>query len=698
MNKDAYSANELAAMALSGWPRAGKNVAAKLERLGVVGRQRVGRGGGTEYPVTCLPDDMRIEIAARQSGATYPAAQPTLPGITTAPQQLVADARAGIVQQIELMQARSGYSLDKSCAVLLDMARTGQASPQLVAMLKHARDTRGKKSMHDDGLPSVRSLRRFVERRESGSLVPAVRERDMSVPAWAPFFLGCYQTPQKPSVSAAYCQFAVEYTLGPVPSIHAVRRWLDKVGAVSLQTGRMGSRALKNLKGFVKRDFADLLPGDIYTADGHQFDAEVQHPVHGQAWRPEVTSVVDVATRRAVGFSVALAESGFAVLDALRAAVLGSGVPAILYVDNGSGYVNHMMTDAAVGLMGRLGIQMHHSIPYNSQARGVIERLHKTLWVTAAKRFGTYMGADMDAQARQSMFKITRADIARAGTLTKNPLMPFWDFVAFCNAEIAAYNDRPHRSLPRIADPLTGQRRHQTPNEAWAAHVAAGWAQVTVNDDDATPLFRPRILRAVRRCWIKLFGNDYYSAALEEHHGETLPVGYDIHDPSQVWVYDDAGRLICTAGLDENKRPYMPQSVVERARDQRADAREQRILNQLGEVRAERTGRPAIEHQSDVTIPGLFGGAMSRGQLAERAAVLRAADAEPVAAQPAAIDAATTNSAWSRPATAPARRAEWTRLNEMSPEQRAALGEHAVNWHAMYPSSAEYRAGNRKTA
>ena len=698
MNKDAYSANELAAMALSGWPRAGKNVAAKLERLGVVGRQRVGRGGGTEYPVTCLPDDMRIEIAARQSGATYPAAQPTLPGITTAPQQLVADARAGIVQQIELMQARSGYSLDKSCAVLLDMARTGQASPQLVAMLKHARDTRGKKSLHDDGLPSVRSLRRFVERRESGSLVPAVRERDMSVPAWAPFFLGCYQTPQKPSVSAAYCQFAVEYTLGPVPSIHAVRRWLDKVGAVSLQTGRMGSRALKNLKGFVKRDFADLLPGDIYTADGHQFDAEVQHPVHGQAWRPEVTSVVDVATRRAVGFSVALAESGFAVLDALRAAVLGSGVPAILYVDNGSGYVNHMMTDAAVGLMGRLGIQMHHSIPYNSQARGVIERLHKTLWVTAAKRFGTYMGADMDAQARQSMFKITRADIARAGTLTKNPLMPFWDFVAFCNAEIAAYNDRPHRSLPRIADPLTGQRRHQTPNEAWAAHVAAGWAQVTVNDDDATPLFRPRILRAVRRCWIKLFGNDYYSAALEEHHGETLPVGYDIHDPSQVWVYDDAGRLICTAGLDENKRPYMPQSVVERARDQRADAREQRILNQLGEVRAERTGRPAIEHQSDVTIPGLFGGAMSRGQLAERAAVLRAADAEPVAAQPAAIDAATTNSAWSRPATAPARRAEWTRLNEMSPEQRAALGEHAVNWHAMYPSSAEYRAGNRKTA
>ena len=71
MGKDAYSANELAAMALSGWPRAGKNVAAKLERLGVAGRQRVGRGGGTEYPVTCLPDDMRIEIAARQSGAGW---------------------------------------------------------------------------------------------------------------------------------------------------------------------------------------------------------------------------------------------------------------------------------------------------------------------------------------------------------------------------------------------------------------------------------------------------------------------------------------------------------------------------------------------------------------------------------------------------------------------------------------------------
>jgi len=699
MIKNAYSANELAVMALSGWPRTGKNVAAKLERLGVAGRQRVGRGGGTEYPVASLPDDIQVEIAVRQGEGLSPAArpvaaQPTLPGITTNQQQLVADARAGIAQQIELMQARSGYSLEKSCAILLGMARTGQAAPQLVAMLKHARDSRGKKSLNNDGLPSVRSLRRFVDRRTAGdALAPAFREKDMSIPSWAPAFLTEYQTPQKRSVAEAYALFA-EKSTGALPSIHAVRRWLDKVGAVTLQTGRMGARALKNIQGFVKRSFEDLLPGDIYTADGHQFDAQIQHPIHGQAWRPEITSVVDVATRRVMGFSVALAESGWAVLDALRTAVLNGGVPAILYVDNGSGYVNHMMSDDAVGMMGRLGIQMHHSLPYNSQARGVIERLHKGVWVKAAKRFATYLGADMDAEARQQIFKITRTMLKQAAA-TKTPLMPFAEFVKFCNQVIDGYNNRPHRSLPRIADPLTGKRRHQTPNEAWAAHVAAGWTPVSVGDDEACPLFRPRILRAVRRCWIKLFGNDYYNGELEEFHGQTLPVAYDIHCPERVWVYDDQGRLICTAGLDANTRAYMPKSVIERAREQRGEARERRLLNHLNEIHAERNARPVIEHQPTVTIPGLFGDALSRERLAERAAVRHATDAEPVTPLP--IPAETT-STWTVPTSIPDRRTEWARLDRMSPEQRAVLGERAVRWHTMYPASAEHRAGSRKTA
>lgn len=702
--KTHYTAAELAAMKLPSLPTSKMGMTLRAAAENWPYQEQTGMGGLSRYfAVPSYVVDLiaqRNAVAVAASKAIVPtAAQLKLPTLTTDQNQLVADARAGIVQQIELMQARAGYSLEKSCAVLLDMARTGQAAPQLVAMLRHARDTRGKKSVHDDGLPSARSLRRFVERRETNTLCPAYREADRIIPAWGTAFLAEYQTPQKPTVAAAYTRFKAQWDSHPLPSIHAVRRWLDKLGTVTRQAGRMGSRTLKNLQGYVKRDFSDLLPGDIYTADGHQFDAQVQHPLHGQAWRPEITSVVDVATRRCVGFSVALAESGLAVLDALRAAVLTGGVPAILYVDNGSGYVNGMMSDEAVGLMGRLGIQMHHSIPYNSQARGVIERLHQTIWVTAAKSFDSYLGADMDAQARQAMFKITRSHLKQHAVLTKNPLMPFFDFVDFCQREVAAYNDRPHRSLPRIIDPLTGKRRHQTPTEAWEEKVASGWTPTVVTDTEAETLFRPRTLCAIRRCWIRLFGNDYYSRELEEWHGDTLPVGYDIHHPEKVWVYDDQGRLICTAGLDQNKRPYMPKSVVERAREQRGDARERRVLNQLDEIHAERNTRPVITHQPDVSLPGLFGDSLSRSRLAERAAVLRAHDAEPIpiAAKPAPTTH-TEEAAWAVPPTLADRRAEWTRLDSLSPAQRADLGDRAVRWHAMYPASAEHRAGIRKTA
>ena len=59
-----------------------------------------------------------------------------------------------------------------------------------------------------------------------------------------------------------------------------------------------------------------------------------------------------------------------------------------------------MMTDETVGLMNRLGITMKHSIAYNAQAKGAIERSHQ-LFTHAAKMFATYIGKDMDGEAKR---------------------------------------------------------------------------------------------------------------------------------------------------------------------------------------------------------------------------------------------------------------------------------------------------------
>lgn len=712
--KSQYDAETLASMAIPGLPktRAAIFKRAKTENWGYVEVQGKGGRGGIrrEYilPVDVMNSIREAAVQNVVSAAVAPVKIKVGPEnqmqlIETESQTLKADARKGVLLALETMMNRSGYPMKKAARTLVEMARAGEASPQLVAMLKMARDQRGRASA--DGLPSERSVLRFVEydRSRGGQLAPKKRERDMTVPDWAPTFLGYYQKPEKPTVEHAYRVFASEWAaahVGNVPSVWQVRRFLGKVGNVTLEMGRMGDRELKSLKPFIRRSFDTLLPGDIYSGDGHTFDAEVQHPLHGRPFRPEITSIVDIATRKVVGWSIGLAESALAVLDALRTSVLQAGIPAILYVDNGSGYKNEMMNDVATGFMSRLGIEMINSLPYNSQARGVIERLHQTIWVTAAKQVPGYIGRDMDRQAKQNVFKLSRQALAKpkSGETVAMPLMGWPGFVDFCKQKVAEYNDRPHRSLPKITDPESGRRRHMTPNESWALAESKGFQAHTVADDVARPLFRPQVLRTVRRGEIELFGNRYFGRALEEFHTEQLRIGYDVVDPAKVWVYDEDGRFICTAELNGNQREYMPMSVIERARDKRAAGREKRLEVKLEEVREERRGAPALEQSDGVRIPGFM--TMTREQMAARArdAVFVDVVATPVTHHMAdpVPDLVSDVPGWTAPKTPQARWDEWNRLNLLGEDHYD--NDKQKTWRQSYPESAEFRAYKRKTA
>lgn len=225
------------------------------------------------------------------------------------------------------------------------------------------------------------SIFRWLKDSEGGvaALAPKLRQAS-NVPAWAPYLLGLYRQPQKPSLTYCIEQLPSVLPAGvTLPSYDAANRFLKKISKTESQRGRMGSREIKNIKPFVRRDTSQMWPGDAYTADGHTFDAEVAHPMHGKAFRPEITTVLDIGTRRAIGWSAGLAESTWGVLDALRHACLSGGIPAIFYVDNGSGFKNAAMSSESTGFMARIGTTLTHSLPYNSQARGIEERSHQSI-------------------------------------------------------------------------------------------------------------------------------------------------------------------------------------------------------------------------------------------------------------------------------------------------------------------------------
>lgn len=432
--------------------------------------------------------------------------------------------------------------------------------------------------------------------------VLAPKQRASQIPSWAGELLRLWGQPQKPTLTVCLEQLP-QYLDANVecPSYAQAYRFLnEKMGKVDVMRGRMGKREIKNIQPFIRRDTSLLLPTDVYTADGHCFDAEVAHPITGKPFRPEITSIIDVATRRLVGWSVSLSESSWCVLDAIRMSATECGIPAIFYVDNGSGYKNDMLKAQGRGVMARLNTEVSHALPYNSQAKGMIERSHQTLWVKAAKNLPTYIGKDMDSEASNVVFKLTRNEIKRFGT--SKALMSWVDFIAYAAQVVEQYNNKPHSGLKRITDPVTLKKRYQTPLEAWNEALEQGAPIDRVEDWDAEDLFRPYEERKVRRGEIEIFGNRYFSKDLEQHHGLNVLVGYDIHDANKVVVRDEDGRLICYAVWNANKRNYFPVSKVEQARQNRADGRLRRLAVKQSEVLDELNPKSMIEHIENQTV------------------------------------------------------------------------------------------------
>lgn len=619
--KTHYSCADLAAMRLQGYPateRGWRNIVERENWNQIEVPGKGGRGGmRKEYKPSRTVADIILQHLVKNSSATtethtavaLPASTPLsmtglfIPRAAAATelkdwQRKSAEARSAILQEVKRLAAVSG--MEKAIQTVITLAQHNELPEQLQRMvtLANARaDKEGQRTL------SRRSIYRWMKESEQGfaALAP-LKSQGIKVPAWAPALLQLYQQPQKPTLKKCMTELESALPAGVgAPSYWAAKRFLDKMSNLDLARGRMLPRELKSVRAFVRRDTSQMWPGDAYTADGHTFDAEIAHPKHGRPFRPEITSVIDIATRKSVGWSVDLAESTWAVLDALRCSVENCGIPSIFYVDNGSGYKNGLMGDDATGFMARLGISLTHSIPYNSQARGIIERSHQTIWVNAAKELPTYMGSAMDRQAKQATFKVTRADINAVGT--SRLLMPWHEFVKWCQAKVEAYNDHPHRGLPRITDPITGKSRHQTPNEAWQAAMSEGWEPTMLAAAESDDLFRPYKIGKTLRAEVRLFGNTYFHRDLEHYHGEQVRIGYDIRNAERVWVRDLDGRLICVAGFEANKTSYFPVTQIQAANEKRAQGRIKRAEAKIEEAQAELKPSQLIEYQPTVELP-----------------------------------------------------------------------------------------------
>ena len=642
---------ELAGLRLAGLPTTKRrlNIMARLEGWQQAGsgkaRRRKGSGGGWEYHVTCLPEAAQDDYRRRQDarGAEPQAAKRDPTGgpagarsatALSARQRRVMEARAVVLREVDRRVFTGNVSRRKAILALVEdvawdlhcveKGRNDQRvlAPELLKAACDANDRRngdrgkGDRGKWDRGRGlSLRGVYNWLEAHEAGgtvALAPAVTRRRQDHPEWLTGFLRFYCTPAKISIGHALEKYAA--SLPPdafVPSYDQARRALKALQGTSrfldAHRGREGRLALKARLGFVTRTLDGLDPTTIYTADGKTFDALVEHPVHHRPFRPEITTVLDVVTRKIVGWSVGLAEDTVVVAEALRRACESHGIPAIFYSDRGPGYRNRQIDHATLGLCARLGITTTHSLPYNSQARGLIERVHGTVWNRLAKDLPTYMGADMDREARRLVDRRIDREIRQFGA---SPTLPtFAEFKDAAEGAIAAYNDRVHNNL-RVFNPLTRRHRKATPNEVWADFGRRGFEPVPLTAHEADDLFRPVERRKVHRGQVSFNTNHYFDARLEPFHGMEVLVGYDIFDASKVWVrrleHENgapvAGALICVACFFNNKHAYVPKTMRDSAVERRAKGRLKRIEAHRREALEEASPALTINHAAAVPL------------------------------------------------------------------------------------------------
>ncbi|MBI3446789.1 MAG: hypothetical protein HY055_15850, partial [Magnetospirillum sp.] len=299
-----HTAAELAAMRLPGLPASPQGVNAKAKRDGWTAQRRDGSAQAWEYPISALPPAARKAISAKALAHAKPQQLALdLPAISDLKhyQRGPMEARAALLAEID-RQMLMGHTLTDAITTMVSMAAQGTLSPELQRLVPIANARSG-----EGRALSVRTLKRWRSDREKGGGNPvalataAVPESPLQ--PWAPTFMRLYGRPTKPGIP----EVLEDWPKGEAkPSEHQCRRFLRKLDAISRNMGRMGARALKSIKAYVARDVSELWPGAVFIGDGHTYKQEVAHPIHGQPFRPEVTVMLDVFTRKWVGWSAAL--------------------------------------------------------------------------------------------------------------------------------------------------------------------------------------------------------------------------------------------------------------------------------------------------------------------------------------------------------------------------------------------------------
>jgi len=205
------------------------------------------------------------------------------------------------------------------------------------------------------------TLDRWIRRYRAGGFVELVPSSRTCVPRTdtAVLEMAAALKRENPARTAAQVQRILRTATGWAPSESTLLRLfhrMDLMGPAAGDTGEVFGR------------FEAANPNDRWTGDA----------LHGPRIGGRKTylfAFLDDHSRLLCGYRFGFAEDAVRLGAALQPALAARGVPASVYVDNGSAFVDSWLLRACA----KLGIRLVHSTPHRPQGRGKIERFFRTV-------------------------------------------------------------------------------------------------------------------------------------------------------------------------------------------------------------------------------------------------------------------------------------------------------------------------------
>lgn len=423
-----------------------------------------------------------------------------------------------------------GVSLNNAVKTLLLKADLQDCADAAEALLLEALN---QVACGEKVMPSRSAILKWVQVYKLGgqaALASGHWSRKRKTKGWEAKAVEIYSAPGKPNMATVARDLVRKH--GFDCTVDQVRDYLKAlpVHLGERSAGRVGKHLFRQTEApYMRRDTQDLLPGDIYMADGYRADVYLAHPMTGGIWRPEIMHVIDVKTGCMVGYRIMANEGTYDVMLGW-AAIFDhwNHVPPNLYVDNGSGYANLLAADDTTGYYKRAGVQrLIRSIPKNAKGKGNIERYHRVVRDDFLKTWKPlfYCGPDM---AKDALDATTRE--IKAGRL----VLPTLDqFIEAYNAWIAEdYNQRPSRDNKNLTRAQAFAQLAPIPPHATFEEIA-----------------RPCMKRTVQRAAVRLYNREYLHPDLIGWNRKKVLVEFDVLAHGMVTVRDLSGHLICDAPL-----------------------------------------------------------------------------------------------------------------------------------------------------